>query len=244
MKKTIALLLSLIMLLSCIAAFGDEVEEEPEDKSATYQLRNATGEPLVALAVTDNVTGAIDDLLPDGETLPEDEYVITMEFIAPDDDQLQNRYTLSFETESGYKAEYDKLNFENVLIDLLPSPGTDAVSGSTPVRFSQEMLQTGNYRIINSTGKTLTKIIITENATGESLVFEPMAEPGMEAYVVFTIDAGNKADHALTIDFSFDDGTKCSFGTLSIEDASLTRTEDSITGATPFVFGPIDAENK
>ena len=52
MKKTIALLLSLIMLLSCIAAFGDEVEEEPEDKSATYQLRNATGEPLVALAVT------------------------------------------------------------------------------------------------------------------------------------------------------------------------------------------------
>ncbi len=238
MKKLLALLLSLAMLLPC-AALADEAEDEEEDLAASYQFRNATGETLVALAVTDNVTGAVDDLLPEGDTLPDGGFILAVEYLPAGDEQLQYRYTLSFETESGYKAEYEKLSFENVLIDLLSA---DAVSGATPVRFSADMLQTGNYRIVNSTGKTLVKVVITENATGENLVFEPMAEPGMEAYVVFTIDAGNENQRALTIDLTFDDGAKCSFGTLNIEDASLTLTEDSITGATPFAFGPLDVE--
>ena len=244
MKKLLALVLSLVMLFTCAAVLADEAEEEPEIATATYQFRNSTGEAVTSFVFKDNRDGLAVDLLGEGVELGADEVVIYQIEADPDDtkEDLEHRYTVSFTTEGGYTAEFATLSFEDVLIDLLPKPEPDAVSGATPIRFNFKMLQVGNYRIINNTEKLLEKVVITENATGRSQVFQAMADPGMETYFPFTIGENSEGRLALTIAFTFRGGVECSFGTLSIEDVSLTVTEDTITGATPFIFGSFDAE--
>ena len=262
MKKWIALLLSLAMLFAFAAPAGaegagnedapaDSLEDEnytvdgledaedpdAEEASAVFQLRNATGEELVSLSVTDNVTGEAEDLLPEEDILPAGEFMSVLVFAEPGGTQLQGRYTLSFETESGFSGSYPSLDFADALVDILSA----AEGGANPFRISSALLQTGNYLVVNNTSRVLEQITVTEKATGVSSVFDCLADPGMESYLEFTIDSGNTPDKALRIVFSFQGGPECSYDTLSIEDVSLTLTDDTITGATPFIFGAMDA---
>ena len=64
----------------------------------------------------------------------------------------------------------------------------------------------------------------------------------MFCFVDFIVDPESETERALTIRFKFADGTECSYGALSIEEASLTLTPDTVTGATPFIFGAFEAD--
>ncbi|MBR3016682.1 MAG: hypothetical protein IKH57_06330 [Clostridia bacterium] len=239
MKKGIALLLTLTLVFTCTAVLA----EAAEIRTANYQFRNLTGDSIAVLTLTDNKTGEVMDLLSDGELFGAD-LIMYLTLYAEENEtkeDLEHRYTLTFSNGDEEKVyEFKTLSFENVLIDLLAA---DAMTGATPIKFNTKMFQRGNYKIINKTDKMLKAVAITENANPDttSIVF-PEIDPGSFAFVDYIIDPENEAHHALTIKFTFEDDTECSFGSLSIEEASLTLTPDTVTGATPFTFGPIDAE--
>lgn len=243
MKKLIALLLSLALLCTCAAVLAEAAEETAEEyQYANYQFRNLTGEDITMLSLTDNKTGEIQQFLSEGDVLGKDQILyLSFSVVGTETkEDLEHRYTLSFTTAGGYTAEFRTLSFENVLIDLLAE---DAVTGATPIKFNARMFQVGSYKIINRTGKVIETVTITENAdANNNSTVAPMLDPDAFCFVDFTIDPESEASHALTILFRFADGTECSFGTLSIEEASLTLTPDTVTGATPFTFGPVDAE--
>jgi len=243
MKKLTALLLSLVLVFSCACVLAETAEESAAPQAANYQFRNLTGDTIAVLTLTDNKTGEVYNLLNEGELLGADLILYFTLFVDASEtkEDLEHRYTLTFsngDEENVY--EFKTLSFENVLIDLLAA---DAMTGATPIQFNTKMFQVGNYKIINNSGKVLQSVNIIENAdTNNNSMVAPMLESGSSCLVDFVIDPDHEASHALTIEFIFDDGTKCSFSTLSIEEASLTLTPDTITGATPFTFGPIDAE--
>ncbi len=243
MKKLIALLLSLALLCACAAVLAEE-ETVPVDayQFAHYQFRNLTGDDIVFLSLTDNKTGEEWQFITDGDALEKDQvlYLSFSEEGTETKEDLEHRYTLSFGTASDYTASFKTLSFEDVLIDLLAA---DAVTGATPIKFNPKMFQVGNYKVINNTDQVLESVTITENAdeNNNSTVY-PMLDPEMFCFVDFIIDPESEAERALTIQFKFADGTECSYGSLSIEEASLTLTPDTVTGATPFAFGPFEAE--
>ena len=244
MKKWIALLLTLTLALSCTAVLAETAgEESAKPLVANYQIRNLTGDTLAVLTLTDNKTGEPMSLLNDGELFG-DGLILYVTLIADEnetEEDLKHRYTLTFSNGDEEKVyEFKTLSFENVLIDLLAA---DAMTGATPIKFNTKMFQRGNYKIINNTDKVLESVAFTENADpSTTTIVAPMIDPGAFGFVDYVIDPESEAHHALTIKFTFADGTECSFGTLSIEEASLTLTPDTVTGATPFTFGPIDAE--
>lgn len=243
MKKLIAILLSLALLCACAAVLA-EADTVPVDayQFAHYQFRNLTGDDIIELSLTDNKTGEVQQFLTEGDTLEKDQvlYLSFSEEGTETKEDLEHRYTLSFTTAGEYKAEFKTLSFENVLIDLLAA---DAVTGATPIKFNPKMFQVGSYKVINNTEKVLESVTITENAdeNNNSTVY-PMLDPEMFCFVDFIIDPESEHERALTIRFKFADGTECSYGALSIEEASLTLTPDTVTGATPFIFGAFEAD--
>lgn len=242
MKKLIALLLSLALLLTCTAVFADAVPEEGEIQTANYQFQNLTGKVITSITMTDNKTGEALEFLENDTVLEPETILYSTIYVDASEtkEDLEHRYTLSFKDADGEVYEFKTLSFENVLIDLL---APDAMTGATPIKFNPKMYQIGKYKIINKTDKVLDAVTITQNAdpNNNSTVMPAIGKDAF-AYVDFIMDPDSEASHALTIEFTFDDGTKCSFEKLSIEEVSMTLTPDTITGATPFTFGPIDAE--
>ena len=240
MKKWIALLLSLALLLTCTAVLAEENAAEP--RIAYYQFRNLTGDTVTTLTLTDNQTGETNELLAEGETIPADG-VFFVSLTADEEESnesLEHRFTLSFSNGGETVHEFKTLSFENVLIDLLAE---DAMTGATPIKFNPQMYQVGYYQIINKTDKVLESVTVTENADASNNAIYPTELEQEESGIIrFYINPENEPSHALTIQFHFGDGTECSFGTLSIEEASMTLTTDTISGATPFTFGPITLE--
>ena len=102
----------------------------------------------------------------------------------------------------------------------------------------------GHYQIVNNTSKELKTVTFVENAdTNNNGTVSISLQPGDFTFTGFYIAPDAEAHHALTISFQFDDGTECSFATLSIEEATLTLTdEDVVSGATPFKFGALVTE--
>ena len=240
MKKLIALFLSLALILTCTAV---PAEEAATPTVAHYQFRNLTGDTITVFTMTDNKTGEVQNLLYGGEFLGPDQILYVTLYADENEtkEDLEHRYTLTFSNgDEDAVYTFTSLSFEDVLIDLLAA---DAMTGATPIKFNFKMFQVGNYKIINKTDKVLETVAFTENVNpDQTTIVAPGLDPGMSGFVDFSIDPDHEASHALTIEFTFDDGTKCSFGTLSIEEASLTLTPDTITGATPFTFGPVNAE--
>lgn len=244
MKKWIALLLTLTLAFTCTAVLAEATgEESAEYQTANYQFRNLTGDSIAVLTLTDNKTGDVLDLLSDGELFGPDLMMYLTIYADGNEtkEDLDHRYTLTFSNGDEEKVyKFSTLSFENVLIDLL---APDAMTEATPIKFDAKMFQRGHYKVINKTDKVLDTIAITENANPDTTTFvAPAIEPGTFYFLDYVIDPESEAHHALTIRFTFADGTECSFGTLSIEEASLTLTPDTITSATPFTFGPVSAE--
>lgn len=239
MKKIIALLLTLAMLFTFTAVLAEAAEEEIPTVGH-YQIANLTGEHIVSLTFTDNKDGDSIEYLVDGAAIEPDDviFVILPVTNVESKEDASHRLTLSFKTAGGYEATFATLSIEDVLINLLAQ---DALTGATPIQFSTPY-QAGYYKIVNNTSKELTTVTFVENADANNNSTQGVfVKPGDFALVGFLIDPDAEGNHALTISFQFEDGTECSFGTLSIEEATLTLSdEDVVSGATPFKFGPLD----
>ena len=232
MKKIIALLLTLAMLFTFTAALA-EAAEETIPNVGHYQIVNLTGENIVSLIFTDNKDGDSMECLVDGEILEPESLMflpVAVSNVETKED-AEHRITLTFKTESGYEASFTTLSIEDVLINLLAQ---DALSGPTPIQFGKPY----------QTGKELKTVTFVENADTNNNGTESISlQPGDFTFIGFYIAPDAEAHHALTISFQFDDGTECSFATLSIEEATLTLTdEDVVSGATPFKFGALVTE--
>ena len=241
MKKIIALLLTLAMLFTFTAALA-EAAEETIPNVGHYQIVNLTGENIISLIFTDNKDGDSMECLVDGEILEPESLMflpVAVSNVETKED-AEHRITLTFKTESGYEASFTTLSIEDVLINLLAQ---DALSGPTPIQFGKPY-QTGYYKIVNNTSKELKTVTFVENADTNNNGTESISlQPGDFTFTGFYIAPDAEAHHALTISFQFDDGTECSFATLSIEEATLTLTdEDVVSGATPFKFGALVTE--
>lgn len=240
MKKLVALLLTFALLLTCTAVLAEAAEETAEPRIAHYQIRNLTGDAVLVLKLKDNLTGEEISLLNDAVPALGLEEIMYFDLPAdPEetDETLSHRFTLTFSNGSEEKVfEFKTLSFENVLIDLLSE---DAMTGATPIKFSGKMFQIGKYKIINNTDKALQSVKFIENSKPDDFYQQSLLlNPGEFGVATYAMDPEADGHHALTIEFGFADGSSASFGTLSIEEASLTMDTDTVTGATPFKFGP------
>ncbi len=97
----------------------------------TYTFYNKTGETVVELIFTDNVTGEKSVNLV-GSGLAADAVYTVVRTLAGGED-AHHRYTLSFKTESGYEAAFTSLSLETVPMTLLAQ--ADVATGATPITF-------------------------------------------------------------------------------------------------------------
>ena len=133
MKKTAVLLLAVSLLLACACALAETSE------TCTYTVFNETGEKIVGLYVTDNLTGEKSENLVGEEGLAKGGI-----FEISGTNKEGYEITLSFVTESGYEAAFESLHFETVPLTLfsrekvaenIAASGPDAKSGATPLSF-------------------------------------------------------------------------------------------------------------
>ena len=132
MKKIVALLLTLCLVIGCACALAEE-------ETCTYTIFNETGEVVTELYVTDNLTGEKSDNYAGEEGLKKGGIV---EINGTNKEGYV--ITLSFKTESGYEGAFETLHFETVPITLFSqqtvadnkaAAGADATSGATPISF-------------------------------------------------------------------------------------------------------------
>lgn len=243
MTKKIALALCAVLLVSSLTACGkteepkateaptEEVTEaateeatEVETAVGTYTLYNVTGEKLKELYLYENGTDKGENRVADG-LKNNGKLVVTFEAAA------DATLTLEYVTESGASAKFETLHIEEVPIAMQI---LDSTSSATPISFSVPQ-DTGNYKLVNTTGTTVTELYVYLNGgeKGENLAGEGMKDGDS---VDFTITA--PVDASLTVEFTTEkDGTK-TFKTLHIENVTLNLlAEDAMTGATPVKFG-------
>ena len=103
-------------------------------------------------------------------------------------------------------------------------------------------VKTGIYTIINKTGEIVTEVKITDNITGESVVFpaegtELLAGPFEDDGIVilyFDIPKDEDGEKRLTLSYRTESGREESYTTLSIETVNIELlSADAMTGATP-----------
>lgn len=240
MKKLIALLLALNLMLICTCVLAEE--------ACTYTLFNETGEKITELYVTDNLTGEKSENYAGEEGLAKDA-VIEINGTNKEGYEI----TLSFKTESGYEAAFETLHFETVPITLfskqtvednIAAAGPDATSGATPISFFAPVC---TYTVYNTTGEKITELFITDNATGEKS--ENYAPEGLSDEESVEIKGTKKADYAVTLSFKTESGYEAAFETLHFEtvpiwilsrqtvDENISAAgPDATSGATPISF--------
>ena len=241
MMKKAAVLLSVLLLVSMIAACGKtaapapttapatEPTTEPADTAVqlavgTYTLYNVTGEKLTELYLYETGSDKGENRIPDGM---KNNKKLELTFEAAADASL----TLEYITESGKSAKFETLHIEEVPISMQL---VDAASGATPISFSIPQ-DTGSYQLVNTTGTTVTELYVYPNGgeKGENLAGEGL-EDGASVDFTYT----GAVDASLTVEFTTEqDGTK-TFETLHIETVTINLlAADAMSGATPIQFG-------
>ena len=241
MKKFLALILAAAMLLGCaLAETAEEAVDETAVQIGEYTITNETGEVVTYLCISDNETGESMSM-----TYPPEEGVqngdsCAMSYAIPANEDGHHRLTFTFKTESGYEGSFATLSIEEAGITLLAA---DAMTGPTPIAFTEAPeVQTGSYVIRNTTGATVTQVMLIDNVTGAAVSFVPengLAD-GEEINASYGIPANEDGKHRLTLQFAIEvDGTitSMSFDTLSIEEATIELlSPDAASGATPIHF--------
>ena len=226
-----AILLSLMLLLSCTAVFAEDAAADV----CTYTLYNVTGEKIVELYVTDNNSGE------KSENLAGEKGLANQAVLEVSGKNYEGYIvTLSFKTESGYEAAFTTLHFGTVPISLLPAPAADAATGATPIAFAMPDF-TAVYTLVNQTGEKVTEVTLTENNSGTELpiAFEAM-DPDAELPLTVTwpADKTDKDNFVLTLKFVTESGYEAAFTTLHFETVKINLlSTDAMTGATPISFG-------
>ena len=242
MKKVLALMLTLSLLLTCMSALAEESD------TCTYTIFNETGEKVIELFVTDNETGEKSENYAGEEGLANGGIV---EISGTNKEGYV--ITLSFKTESGYEAAFETLHFETVPITLfsaqtvadnIAAAGPDATSGATPISFLAPVC---TYTVYNTTGETITELFVTDNTTGEKS--ENYAGEGLADGAPVEIKGTKKADYVVTLSFKTESGYEGAFTTLHFEDVPISILSrktveenvaaagaDATSGATPIAF--------
>lgn len=239
MKKVLSVILALAMAFAAACA--------EEKATCTYTLYNVTGETITELYVTDNNTGVKSGNLAGEEGMKNQ---TSLEVTGENYDGYE--VTLSFVTESGYKAEFKTLHFEDAPIALLPAPAegdadstgkTDAVSGATPIQFGIPNYQ-ASYELINQTGEPVIEVTLTNNVDGRILYAyvnggEPLEKDGSLLVTISEpADKTGKEDIEMTLQFTTASGYEAAFKTLHFETVKINLlAPDALTGATPISFG-------
>ena len=243
MRKTLALLLALSLLLACAFASAEEAE------TCTYTIFNETGETITELYVTDNATGEKSENYAGGEGLAKGGIVEITGVLRED-----YIITLSFKTESGYEASFGTLHFETVPITLfsaqtvadnIAAAGPDATSGATPLSFFAPVC---TYTIYNTTGEKITELYLTDTYTGEQSE-NYAGEAGLADGASVVIKGTKKADYLMTLSFRTESGYEAAFTSLHFEDVPISLLSaqtvqesveaagpDAVSGSTPIAF--------
>ncbi len=232
MKKILALLTALSLLLCC-AAFA---EEEVAYQTGTYLITNTTGEAVTNITLTDPVTGVFnifpnfeDEVLENGES-------VLFYFDIPAGEDGSHRLTLSYTTASGRTEAFETLSIEDVTINLLAA---DAMTGATPIAFGMPAKdQVGQYCLRNKTGEVITKLSITDNVAGTAVQvdFPDKFVQDEEFDLSFGVPA-DEENVTLTLAWETESGKTGSFETLKIETAIIELLDvDAVAGATQVAF--------
>ena len=240
MKKVFAVLLSLMLIVSCAAALA---ETAADDKICTYVVYNTTGEKVTELYLIDNASGE------KGENLAGENGLADLDCVSITGENYEGYVkTLSFKTEIGYEAAFTTLHFENVPISLLPAPkaaaeGTDATTGATPISFTAPSL-TATYTLVNQTGEKIKEVTFTNNVDGTA--FATVTDLDKDATFPYSIgypaDKTGKESFELTLKFVTESGYEGTFTTLHFETVTINLlSADAMTGATQISFGPAPA---
>lgn len=236
--KKAALLLAALLLVTMLAACGKTetpateaatVETTTETTAAatatgTYTLYNVTGEKLTELYLYETGADKGENRVPDGMKNNK-KLVLTYEAAA------DAALTLEYVTESGASAKFETLRIEEVPIAMQI---VDASSSATPISFSVPQ-DTGNYKLVNTTGTTVTELYVYLNGgeKGENLAGDGM-EDGADLEFSITADV----DASLTVEFTTEEGGTKTFETLHIENVTINLlAADAMSGATPIQFG-------
>ena len=233
-RKIAALLTALALLFSCAALAEGGTDSV---QIGTYNIYNKTGETVVEVKITDNVTGDATVFPSDGAGSLENDGMMTMSIAFPAGEDGNHRLTLSYKTESGREETFSTLSIEEVNIDLLAA---DAMTGATPIAFRQvEKTQTGTYTFYNKTGEKVLFINLIENGE-EPVTLRYGFDNGLAPNANHTLSIGvaaDKKDVTLTLQFVTESGKIGIFNTLKIEEAPITLLDvDSVSGATPISF--------
>jgi hypothetical protein len=127
MKKLIAIVLCMALLLGCVSALAENAEQQ----TGVYTIYNMTGEKVLHIQLTDNVTGACGKVTFEDGGLPNGASVVLTQSIPAGEDG-SHRLTLTFTTESFYQGVFETLSIEEAPIYLLAQ---DAMTGATPISF-------------------------------------------------------------------------------------------------------------
>ena len=235
MKKILALVLALALLISCGAVLAEEAGPAADEQIGFYQLFNRTGKGIVSIMIKDNKSDlfAAYEAPADSPLAPDD--FVELQLSIPAGEDPEHRLTLTFTTDDDKTGEFKTLSIESVAIDLLD---VDAVAGATPIKFGK-LKQVGAYWIVNNTGSAVTSVTIKDNVTENSNTLLSGIAVDDTSYMTFEIPGDEDGSHRLTITFTTEDGKTGEFKTLSIEKATIELLNvDAVAGATPIKFGP------
>ena len=237
MKKTLALILALVMAICCTAALAEETEEREPD--GLYLFHNMSDLLITKITLTDNAdTDRVLEIELEGGLKP-DEISGEVGVFLPEGDDGSAGFTLMIEFEDGQVSTFSTLHYEKAMIEVLQP--VDATSGATPIKFDAYP-QIGYYWFKNATGGTIKDLKISHNGT-ENFTQIPEMAADAETGIAISIAADADKEHCLTVSFTLEDGTEQKFETLSIEDVTITLlAPDAMTGATPIAFSAYPAE--
>ena len=240
--ETLSIEVAPISLLAADALTGaTQISFKVPQQTGVYTIYNVTGEKVVTLTLTDNVTGEVSENLA-GDDGIEADAIVEITKSLPVTEDGSHRLTLTFVTESGYEGKFETLSIEVAPISLLAA---DALTGATQIAFKVPQ-QTGVYTIYNVTGEKVVTLTLTDNVTGE--VSENLAgDDGIAADAIVEITKSlpvtEDGSHRLTLTFVTESGYEGKFETLSIEVAPISLlAADALTGATQIAFKAPAAE--
>ena len=238
MKKTLALILALVLAVCCAAALAEGTEESKPD--GVYAFHNASSLVITSITLTDNSTGESASFSMEGGMKPDD-YAGPMSLFLNGKDGSKG-LTLEVVFENGETAKFETLHYEDVMIDVLDP--VDVTTGATPIAFYARP-QIGQYWFKNATGGTVKNLTVSHNAGDEKTQMVSELPADGEVGISLAIPADANGEHCLTVSFTVEDGTEYKFETLSIEKVGITLKipdADAVTGATPIAFGAYPEE--
>ena len=130
--ETLSIEVAPISLLAADALTGaTQIAFKVPQQTGVYTIYNVTGEKVVTLTLTDNVTGEVSENLAGDDGIAADA-VVEITKSLPVTEDGSHRLTLTFVTESGYEGKFETLSIEVAPISLLAA---DALTGATQIAF-------------------------------------------------------------------------------------------------------------